>query len=123
MRRNNRSLLNSRRDNLMADAQEFTATGRRKTSVARVRMSPGSGKIDINGQSFADYFPTASLQNLVLQPLYTAKLVHAYDLWINTGGGGATGKAGAVRLASSGALLQDDDDLRGSLKREGWLRR
>jgi len=123
MRRNNRSLLNSRRDNLMADAQEFTATGRRKTSVARVRMSPGSGKIDINGQSFEDYFPTASLQNLVLQPLQTAKLVHAYDLWINTGGGGATGQAGAVRLAISRALLQVDNNLRGTLKSEGLLRR
>src|SRR5439155_24767092 len=98
MRRNNRSLLNSRRDNLMADAQEFTATGRRKTSVARVGMSLGSGKIDINVRSFEDYFPTASLQNLMLQPLQIAKLVHAYHLWINTRGGGTAGQAGAVRL-------------------------
>src|SRR5437867_12212923 len=98
MRRNNRSLLNSRRDNLMADAQEFTATGRRKTSVARVRMSPGSGKIDINGRSFEDYFPTASLQNLLIQPLQTANLVHAYDLWINTGGGCVTGESGQDRM-------------------------
>src|SRR5438552_16100761 len=116
MRRNNRSLLNSRRDNLMADAQEFTATGRRKTSVARVRMSPGSGKIDINGRSFEDYFPTASLQNLVLQPLQTAKHVHAYDLWINTGVGGGTGQAGAVRLASSRARLEVEVSLRGTLQ-------
>ncbi|HEV3148547.1 MAG TPA: 30S ribosomal protein S9, partial [Chthoniobacterales bacterium] len=53
----------------MAQTQEFIATGRRKTSVARIRMTPGSGKIDINGRSFEDYFPTAPLQNTVLQPL------------------------------------------------------
>jgi len=85
----------------MAPAQEFIATGRRKTSVARIRMTPGSGKIDINGRSFEDYFPTAPLQNTVLQPLQTAKLVNAYDLSINATGGGATGQAGAVRLAKA----------------------
>jgi small subunit ribosomal protein S9 len=123
MRRNNRILSNLRRINLMPDTQEFTATGRRKTSVARIRMLPGSGKIDINGRSFEDYFPTVSLQNLVLQPLQTAKLVNAYDLWINTTGGGATGQAGAARLAISRALLQVDNSLRSTLKSEGLLRR
>jgi small subunit ribosomal protein S9 len=107
----------------MPDTQEFTATGRRKTSVARIRMSPGSGKIDINGRSFEDYFPTTSLQNLVLQPLQSAKLVNAYDLCINTSGGGMTGQAGAVRLAISRALVQVDNNLRSALKTEGLLRR
>jgi small subunit ribosomal protein S9 len=107
----------------MPNTQEFTATGRRKTSVARIRISPGSGKIDINGRSFEDYFPTVSLQNLVLQPLQTAKLVNAYDLWINPSGGGASGQAGAVRLAISRALLQLDNNLRRTLKTEGLLRR
>src|SRR5437667_12900201 len=107
----------------MAPAQQFIATGRRKTSVARIRMLPGSGKIDINGRSFEDYFPTAPLQNAVLQPLQTAKLVNAYDLWINASGGGATGQAGAVRLAISRALLQVDNSLRSTLKTEGLLRR
>src|SRR4029434_7401211 len=92
----------------MAQAQEFIATGRRKTSVARIRMTPGSGKIDINGRSFEDYFPTAPLQNVVLQPLQTAKVVNSYDLWINATGGGASGQAGAVRLAISRALLPVD---------------
>jgi small subunit ribosomal protein S9 len=123
MPRNNRSLSNSRTDNLMPDAEELTATGRRKTSVARIRMSPGSGKIDINGRSFEDYFPTASLQNLVLQPLQSAKLVNAYDLCINTSGGGMIGQAGAVRLAISRALLHVDTSLRSTLKTEGLLRR
>ncbi|PYI49497.1 MAG: 30S ribosomal protein S9 [Verrucomicrobia bacterium] len=72
----------------MPETEEFVATGRRKTSVARIRMTPGSGKIDINGRSFEDYFPTAPLQNVVLQPLQSAKAVNAYDLWINTSGGG-----------------------------------
>ena len=106
----------------MPSTQEFIATGR-KTSVARIRMLPGSGKIDINGRSFEDYFPTAPLQNAVLQPLQTAKLVNAYDLWINASGGGATGQAGAVRLAISRALVQADSNLRSALKSEGLLRR
>ncbi len=107
----------------MPQAQEFTATGRRKTSVARIRMSPGNGRIEVNGRSFEDYFPTTPLQNMVLQPLQTAKAVNAYDLSINATGGGATGQAGAVQLAIARALLQVDGDLRGTLKVEGLLRR
>jgi small subunit ribosomal protein S9 len=107
----------------MAQTQEFIATGRRKTSVARIRMTPGSGKIDINGRGFEDYFPTAPLQNTVLQPLQAAKLVNAYDLSINATGGGATGQAGAVRLAIARALLQVDNNLRSTLKADGLLRR
>ena len=107
----------------MAQTQEFTATGRRKTSVARVRIMPGSGKIDINGRAFEDYFPTAALQNHVLQPLQTTKLVNSYDLFINTSGGGPTGQAGAARLAISRALLDVDANFRAALKTEGLLRR
>jgi small subunit ribosomal protein S9 len=107
----------------MAQTQEFIATGRRKTSVARIRMTPGSGKIDINGRSFEDYFPTAPLQNAVLQPLQAAKMVNTYDLSINTTGGGMAGQAGAARLAISRALLQADANLRGTLKADGLLRR
>jgi small subunit ribosomal protein S9 len=107
----------------MAQTQEFIATGRRKTSVARIRMTPGSGKIDINGKSFEDYFPTIPLQNTVLQPLQVVKLTNSYDLSINATGGGATGQAGAARLAISRALLLVDANLRGTLKAEGLLRR
>ena len=107
----------------MAENQEIVATGRRKTSVARVRMTPGNGKIDINGRSFEEYFPTAPLQNAVLQPLQTVKLVNAYDISINATGGGATGQAGAAQLAISRALLQVDSSLRGTLKTDGLLRR
>jgi small subunit ribosomal protein S9 len=107
----------------MAQTQEFIATGRRKTSVARIRMTPGSGKIDINGRSFEDYFPTAPLQNAVLQPLQAAKVVNTYDLSINTTGGGMAGQAGAARLAIARALLQADANLRATLKADGLLRR
>ena len=107
----------------MAETQEFIATGRRKTAVARIRMTPGNGKIDVNGKSFEDYFPTVPLQNTVLQPLQMVKLTNAYDITVNTTGGGATGQAGAARLAISRALLQVDANLRGTLKAEGLLRR
>jgi small subunit ribosomal protein S9 len=107
----------------MAQTQEFIATGRRKTSVARIRMMPGSGKIDINGRSFEDYFPTAPLQNTVLQPLQAAKAVNSYDLSINATGGGVAGQAGAARLAIARALLQVEADLRATLKADGLLRR
>ena len=107
----------------MAETQEFIATGRRKTAVARIRMMPGNGKIDVNGKSFEDYFPTVPLQNTVLAPLQVMKLAQAYDISVNTSGGGATGQAGAARLAISRALLQVDANLRGTLKAEGLLRR
>ena len=107
----------------MAQTQEFIATGRRKTSVARIRMTAGSGKIDINGRTFEDYFPSAPLQNIVLQPLQTAKVVNNYDVSINASGGGVAGQAGAARLAIARALLQTDPNIRGGLKSEGLLRR
>ena len=107
----------------MAETQEFIATGRRKTSVARIRMMPGNGKIAVNGKSFEDYFPTVPLQNTVLAPLQVVKLAQAYDISVNTSGGGATGQAGAARLAISRALLQVDANLRGTLKAEGLLSR
>jgi small subunit ribosomal protein S9 len=107
----------------MAQTEEFIATGRRKTSVARIRMTAGSGKIEINGRNFEDYFPTTPLQNTVLQPLQAVKMANAYDLSINATGGGPTGQAGAARLAIARALLQVDGDLRTTLKAEGLLMR
>jgi len=86
-------------------------------------MTPGSGKIDINGRNFEDYFPTVPLQNIVLQPLQAAKVVNTYDVSVNASGGGATGQAGATRLAIARALLQTDPNIRGGLKSEGLLRR
>ncbi len=107
----------------MATTEEFIATGRRKNAVARIRMAAGNGKIDVNGKTFEEYFPTIPLQNTVLQPLQTVKLTNSYDLSINASGGGPTGQAGAARLAIARALIQVDANLRGTLKAEGLLRR
>lgn len=104
-------------------AQEFIATGRRKTAVARIRMSPGTGKIEVNGKPFDEYFKTSALQNTVLQPFEVAKSVNAFDLLVNATGGGVNGQAGAIRLAIARALTETNPELRGSLKSEGMLTR
>jgi small subunit ribosomal protein S9 len=103
--------------------QEFIATGRRKTAVARIRMTIGSGKIEVNGRPFEDYFKTPALQNTVLQPLEIAKSVNAYDLSVNATGGGVNGQAGATRLAIARALIETNPELRAPLKVEGMLTR
>jgi small subunit ribosomal protein S9 len=104
-------------------SQEFIATGRRKEAVARIRMSAGTGKITVNGRPFDEYFKTTALQNTVLQPFETAKVLNQYDLSVNATGGGLTGQAGAVRLAVSRALTETNTELRGPLKAEGYLTR
>jgi len=107
----------------MATTSSFSATGRRKTAVARVRLLPGTGKIEINGRPFEEYFPTLSLQNVVLAPLTLTKLANSYDVFVSTNGGGVTGQAGAVRLGIARALLDVDSELRSSLKVECLLTR
>ncbi|HEX8371965.1 MAG TPA: 30S ribosomal protein S9 [Chthoniobacterales bacterium] len=107
----------------MSTTQEYIATGRRKTAVARIRLTSGTGKIEVNGKSFEDYFPTLNLQNTVLHPFHTAKTINQFDVRVNTSGGGVNGQAGAVKLAVSRALLQFDPALRGTLKEEGLLTR
>lgn len=107
----------------MSTASEFTATGRRKCSVARVRLVPGTGKIEVNGKSFEEYFPTAALQNSIVTPLTLTKTNSSYDVTVNATGGGATGQAGAVRLGIARALLLVDAAHRPTLKVEGLLTR
>lgn len=104
-------------------AEEIIATGRRKTAVARIRMTSGTGKIEVNGKTFEEYFPTQALQNVILVPMQIAKSTNTFDLSVNTHGGGPTGQAGAVRLAIARALLQTDANLRLPLKQEGLLTR
>jgi small subunit ribosomal protein S9 len=104
-------------------SQVFIATGRRKEAVARIRMSPGTGKIEVNGKAFEEYFPTANLQGAVLAPLQVAKSINAFDILVNAHGGGPNGQAGAVRLAIARALIITDTNLRASLKEEGFLTR
>ena len=102
---------------------EIIATGRRKTSVAQIRMRKGSGAFKVNGKDFTDYFPSLSMQNTILRPLEIANSVHGFDLEAKTSGGGITGQAGALRLAISRALVETDENLRGSLREEGLLTR
>lgn len=103
--------------------QEFIATGRRKDAVARIRMSAGSGKIEVNGRAFEDYFKTIALQNTVLKPFEVANSVNVFDVKVNTHGGGMVGQAGAVRLAVTRALTESNSELRPALKAEGLLTR
>ena len=109
----------------MADTKtpEFLGTGRRKTSVARVRLSSGSGKVTVNGRTFESYFPTDTLRMVVQQPLTLTNTADKYDVRVNVTGGGPTGQAGAVRHGIARALLLVDANLRPSLKAEGLLTR
>ncbi len=101
----------------------ITAIGRRKRAVARVQMKAGSGEITVNDKSFEEYFPTLSLQNMVIFPFQVAQATKKYDIQVNARGGGITGQVGAIRLAISRALLQTDAELRAPMKAEGLLTR
>jgi small subunit ribosomal protein S9 len=107
----------------MAKTSEFLGTGRRKTSVARVRLSSGSGKVTVNGRAFENYFPTDSLRMVVQQPLAVTGTADKFDVRANVSGGGPAGQAGAVRHGIARALLLADAALRPSLKAEGLLTR
>lgn len=104
-------------------ADTHTATGRRRTSVARVRLKPGSGKIEVNSRDFHDYFPTSSLQTAVLRPLEISGQTQSVDIVLKTNGGGVNGQAGAASLAIARALLKLDANLRPELKKNGLLTR
>lgn len=108
---------------MSAATKNFSATGRRKTSVARVKLTEGNGTISINGRSFDDYLPTLALQGAVLAPLQEASVQNRFDLQVSVKGGGLGGQAGAIRLAVARALTEFDSELRGQLKVQGFLRR
>ncbi len=107
----------------MSTDTPIIATGRRKTAVARVTMSPGEGKITINNRAFEDYLPSIQLQNTVLKPLEIANVVKNFNFVVNATGGGVAGQAGAIRLGIARALLVTDPTLRPALKAEGMLTR
>jgi small subunit ribosomal protein S9 len=102
---------------------EFLGTGRRKTAIARVRLTTGSGKITINGRAFDNYFPTDTLRGQVSQPLTVTGNADKFDVRVNVSGGGPNGQAGAVRHGIARALLTVDANLRPTLKAEGLLTR
>ena len=101
----------------------YYGTGRRKTSVARVRLIPGDGKIVINGREFEEYFALPSLQLIIKQPLVLTDLFGKYDVLVNVAGGGVSGQAGAVRHGISRALLEVEGENRPVLKKAGLLTR
>ncbi|MBR5336660.1 MAG: 30S ribosomal protein S9 [Lachnospiraceae bacterium] len=106
----------------MADSRYY-GTGRRKSSVARVYMAPGTGKITINKRDIDDYFGLETLKVVVRQPLVATETDGKYDINVNVRGGGYTGQAGAIRHGISRALLKADDEFRPVLKKAGFLTR
>ncbi|MCX7872318.1 MAG: 30S ribosomal protein S9 [Verrucomicrobiae bacterium] len=103
--------------------QEFIATGRRKSAVARVRIMPGTGRITVNNHPFEEYFPVETLRALATRALYLTNTQNVYDVWVNVTGGGPTGQAGAIRLGIARALLETDSNLKPLLRSEGLLTR
>ena len=101
----------------------FYGTGRRKSSVARVRVYAGSGNVTINGRDIDDYFGLETLKLLVRQPLTLTETADKFDIVCTVAGGGVTGQAGAIRHGLSRALLEFDPELRPVLKKAGFLTR
>jgi len=106
----------------MAEIQYY-GTGRRKTSVARVYLTPGAGNFTINDESIEKYFPNRTIKMIVKQPLVITDTVDKFDIRVNVKGGGLTGQAGAVKHGIAKALLAYDKELRKKLKGEGFLTR
>ncbi|HEU5321039.1 MAG TPA: 30S ribosomal protein S9, partial [Methylomirabilota bacterium] len=101
----------------------FYGTGRRKTSVARVWVKPGAGRIVVNRRSFEEYFPRETLRMIIAQPLHVTNTAGQFDILVTVAGGGPTGQAGAVRHGLARALARFDDKLRQPLKKAGLLTR
>ena len=101
----------------------YYATGRRKTSTARVRLTPGTGKILINGHAYEEYFGLQTLQLIIKQPLTLTETLAKYDVLARVDGGGFSGQAGAVRHGIARALLRVDGEYRPALKKAGFLTR
>ncbi|NWF75490.1 MAG: 30S ribosomal protein S9 [Nitrospirae bacterium] len=106
----------------MADIQYY-ATGRRKTSVARVTISPGSGQIIVNNKPADIYFPRETLRMVIRQPIEIAGITGKYDINATVTGGGLSGQAGALRHGIARAIVDMNSDLRLRLKKEGFLTR
>ncbi|MBQ5959887.1 MAG: 30S ribosomal protein S9 [Firmicutes bacterium] len=102
---------------------QYYGTGRRKTSVARVYLTPGNGEIIVNKKPLDEYFGTEILKNIVRQPFSVTETEGKYDVRVDVVGGGYTGQAGAIRHGISRALLEVDETMRAPLKRAGLLTR
>ncbi len=97
--------------------------GRRKTAIARVYLKPGKGTITVNNRDYKEYFPTGTLQYIVLQPLEIHNLTESYDITANLDGGGINGQAEALRLGIARALCEINPEYRPALKEKGIMRR
>ena len=102
---------------------KYYGTGRRKSSVARVYLVPGTGKITVNKRDIDEYFGLETLKVIVRQPLTVTETADKFDVLVNVKGGGYTGQAGAIRHGISRALLQVDGEFRSTLKKAGFLTR
>ena len=100
---------------------EYYATGRRKTSTARVFLRPGTGTITVNHRAFENFFPTDALRTQVRRPLQLTETAEKFDILATVAGGGVNGQAGAVRLGISRALVEFNAELRKQLKKDGLL--
>ncbi|PLX96886.1 MAG: 30S ribosomal protein S9 [Desulfuromonas sp.] len=103
--------------------QRYSATGKRKTSVARVWMKPGTGNITVNKQDINDYFGRETSKMIIRQPLELTDNVGKFDIFVNVCGGGPSGQAGAIKHGITKALLEVDVNLRGVLKKAGFITR
>ena len=101
----------------------YSGTGRRKTSVARVRVVPGDGKITVNGRDYTEYFPRPAYQTVVTAPLRALETQNRYDIVAKVEGGGPTGQAHALRHGIARALAEESQEARGELKAAGFLTR
>ncbi len=107
----------------MAEQNVYYATGKRKTSIARTWLEPGTGKITVNDRPLDDYFKVGTAKIIMLQPLSLTNTQESYDIRVRVLGGGITGQAGAIRHGITKALLQVEPDLRQVLKRAGFITR
>jgi small subunit ribosomal protein S9 len=107
----------------MPDQVEYYGTGRRKSSVARVFLRPGSGEFRVNGRPFEEYFVTQAQRTQAKQSLVASDTASTFDVLVTVSGGGVNGQAGAVRMGIARALLEFNPELRSKLKAEGFLRR
>ncbi|MFZ2196147.1 MAG: 30S ribosomal protein S9 [Thermodesulfovibrionales bacterium] len=102
---------------------KYIAVGRRKSSIARVNIGTGSGKIIVNSKPVDTYFPRETLRMIIRQPIELIGATGKHDISVKVDGGGLTGQAGAIRLGISRALIKMDADVRSKLKKEGYLTR
>jgi small subunit ribosomal protein S9 len=107
----------------MAELVQYYGTGRRKSSIARVFLRPGSGDFKVNGRAFEEYFVTAAQRNMAKQPLASTETSSNFNIIANVSGGGVNGQAGAVKLGIARALMEFNVEFRKKLKAEGMISR